>query len=474
MKKITRFLLSAAILGGVGLASCEKNEVKPEPVPVDTTSSTQGKVVNISDADLKAGETFKMEAKNTYLLDGLVFLEESGVLEIEPGTVIKFKEKTGAPSALIISRGAKIMAKGTKDAPIIFTAEEDDLNGSLGHKSVGKWGGLILLGKSTMDADKVNTGIVEGINSNDSRGVFGGSDVTDNSGVLEYVSIRYTGIGIKTNEELQGLTLGAVGNGTKISHIDIFSSGDDGVEIFGGTVNIDHISVAFATDDDIDLDLFYRGNIQYAFSIQDETKYDHAGEWDGGKPNDTAKPTDAKVYNATVVGPGTEVDASSKAKRAFRLREGFTGHLANSIIVDFPGKGLEVEDSENAGEDDTYQRFLDGKIKILNNTWSQIKGSTDLSSLVKISSGGDNPDAAELKKHLVDNKNVYEATSVIGGISRERNKGLDPIPTKAFGDVATENLPSGIEATTYRGAFDPEGENWLKGWSTLDKFGYLK
>ena len=486
MKKITRFLLSAAILGGVALSSCEKEKIVTEVIstidtvvvkePCTDPVPVEGKEIAIKDADLIGGTEYTWEAKNTYVLEGLVYLEEGSKLTIEPGTVVKFKAapSTGDnTSALIIARGAKIMAEGTKEAPIVFTSSIDDLSGTIPHTTTGLWGGLIVLGKAPVEKKGATEINVEGIDSKESRGTYGGTIADDNSGVLKYVSVRYTGVGIAPGDEIQGLTLGGVGSGTTIEYIDIFSSGDDGVEIFGGTVNINHISVAFATDDDFDFDLGYRGNIQFAFSIQDDKSYDHGGEWDGASPDDATLYSKVNFYNATLIGPGTDVDASEKAKRAVVMRDAFTGVLANSILVDFPNKGIEVEDLPAAKGVDSYERFKSGEIKVLNNTWSAIKNTTDVASIVKVTSDAEHADAKALVDHVTANANVVETESVLGGVSRATDGGLDPVPTKGS-DNAVAEVPAGIEKVDYRGAFKPGAENWLKGWSTLDKFGYLK
>ena len=176
------------------------------------------------------------------------------------------------------------------------------------------------------------------------------------------------------------MTLGGVGSGTTIDHIDIFSSDDDGVEIFGGTVSIKHLSVAFASDDALDFDFGWKGTAQYVFALQGEAvKSDHAGEWDGAKPDDADLYTNAKVYNATLIGSGN--GENNKGKLAILMRDNFAGELSNSVLVDFPGLGIEVEDLE-AGKGDAYSR-LNEVLFIRNNTFSKFKGATDLNSLVK-------------------------------------------------------------------------------------------
>ena len=450
--------------------------VTDDSSPAMTASTTAtinlGKpTVDISDDDLQDG-TYNWTADNVYLLDGLVFLEEGGILNIEAGTVIRFKAlpTNDNASSLIITRGAQIFADGSADDPIIFTAEADDLSGTtLTPEDNGQWGGLLILGRATSEKGGAREIQIEGIDSSEPRGLYGGDQDDDNSGSLTYVSIRYTGIGFQPGDELQGLTLGGVGNGTTISHIDIFSSADDGIEIFGGTVDIRYISVAFSTDDDFDFDLGYRGTGQYLFSIMrtDEEGYDHSGEWDGASPDDGFNSM-PDIYNATFIGPGT---AATGRDKALLLRENYAGTLGNSIIVDFPDKTIEVQDL-GAGVADSYDK-LDSELFIKNNTWSNFNGNTDWATAIKISDGAEDATGQTLQAHLATYNNKLVAEQVINGVSRTQDGGLDPRPVTADTEVDTD-LPDGIEAVDYRGAFDPdESGTWLDGWSTLSKFGYL-
>ncbi len=435
---------------------------------------------NVNDATLQGNTIYNLTSDVEYLFDGLVYLEEGGVLNIEAGTVIKFTQDptTADPaSSLIITRGAQIFAEGTSTDPIIFTAEDDDLAGSLGPSENQQWAGLIILGGAPAEKDGSDEIQIEGIDSGEPRGAYGGDDPSDNSGILNYVSIRYTGFALNgvAGDEIQGLTLGGVGSGTEIDFVDIFSSADDGVEIFGGTVNISHISVAFSTDDDFDFDLGWRGHGQFLFALMGDESigFDHSGEWDGADPDDANLFTAPNIYNATFLGPGS--GASALRDKAILMRENFAGKLGNSVLEDFPGVGIEVQDLEN-NDNDSYARLTaerDGfQIEITNNTWANFAGASDLSSLVKASSGdgGFTGATAAVESELSDNNNKYSASGVVTSVSRIPNGGLDPRPLVDDTEVAT--VPDGLEQVGYRGAFSAT-ENWLDGWSTLSILGYL-
>ena len=152
--------------------------------------------------------------------------------------------------------GAKIDAQGTASSPIIFTSVADDIESgqvvspNLTPDLAGLWGGLIILGNAPGSfAGDVTEIQIEGIPPSDTNGLYGGTDVSDNSGVLKYVSIRHGGANIGEGNEINGLTLGGVGSGTVIENIEVVANQDDGIEWFGGTVDVKNVVVWNAGDD---------------------------------------------------------------------------------------------------------------------------------------------------------------------------------------------------------------------------------
>lgn len=210
-------------------------------------------------------------ADKIWYLEGKVVVPSGVTLTIQPGTIIKGRQgQEAAASALIVAKGGMLMAEGTAADPIIFTSELDnitfDSEGNVGTNLTKtdneKWGGIALLGdapSSTENGDKV--GNLEGIPADEGYGEYGGDNAADNSGVLKYVSIRHGGISIGEGNELNGLTLAGVGNGTTIENIEIYATLDDGVEFFGGTVNAKNILVFYQGDDGIDIDQNYSGTV---------------------------------------------------------------------------------------------------------------------------------------------------------------------------------------------------------------------
>src|SRR5687768_3462831 len=272
-------------------------------------------IINISDADLLGGQTYYWTNDNIYVLDKLVFLEQGGVLYIEPGTVIKFTDhaELGNPSALVITRGAQIFAEGTLEEPIIFTAVSDDVNdpSDLGPTDNALWGGIVILGNGITQKNGNAEVNIEGIPLSEPRGAYGGTDNTDNSGVLKYVSIRHGGRQIATGSELNGLSLGAVGSGTTLEYVEIYANSDDGIEFFGGAPNLKYAVVAFVEDDSYDWDEAYTGKGQFWFSIQRPDIADAGGELDGSTPDDLTPYSNPVVYNWTHIGSGPGATASN-------------------------------------------------------------------------------------------------------------------------------------------------------------------
>ena len=232
---------------------------------------------------------------NTYILDGLVFVNSGQTLTIEPGTVIKGKPgQTTDASALIVARGGKINAAGTAEEPIIFTAEQDDLANpfDIPAGTKGLWGGVIILGNAQLNSTPGESAI-EGIPTTEPRGLYGAIDTDgdtipdsfnnlDNSGTFTYCSIRYGGTDIGAGNEINGLTLGGVGRLTTIHHVEVIFNKDDGIEFFGGNVNTSHMIAAFCGDDSYDYDEGFRGKGQFWFVIQADSIGDRGGEHDGG------------------------------------------------------------------------------------------------------------------------------------------------------------------------------------------------
>ncbi len=423
--------------------------------------------VTVVDSDLSAGDNVLWTSDNTYLLDGRVFVDSGATLTIAPGTVVKGKSGTGEnASALVVARGGKIYAEGTKNAPIIFTSENDDVTdpSDIEYTTAETWGGIIVLGAASINGGTDGKNYIEGI-PNEARAEYGGDNDQDNSGVIKYVSIRHAGIEIGEGNEINGLTMGGVGNGTTIEYVEVLSNKDDGFEWFGGTVNCKHLIAAFCRDDAFDIDEGFRGKLQFLFAIQSPSTGDHCGEHDGAPVSNTGATPAAYpvVYNATYLGSGQ--DGSSDGSRVFRMREAFGGVYKNSIFGDYDGYGITIEDETDP---DARDRLNDGELLIENNIWFNLAAGSDWANIAK---EGESWTSDYLSNS--DNGNTYTDPE-LNGISRTDDAGLDPRPSTS--GAAYENLASipddgFFDQVDYKGAF---GENtWAKGWTGLDHYGIM-
>ncbi len=283
-------------------------------------------------------------SNNVYLIQGVIYVKNGATLTIQPGTVI-LGDKSIANSSLVISKGAKINAVGTSSNPIVFTS-----NQAAGSRAVGDWGGVIILGKATLNRPG-GTANIEGITAATDNEYGGGAnpDNEDNSGNLKYVRIEYGGYVFATDQEINGLTLGAVGRNTIIDYVQCSFINDDAFEWFGGTVNASHLVAYRCLDDDFDTDFGYSGSVQFALSVRDPQISDQSSastsegfesDTDGG--TGTSTPATTCVFsNVTVVGPfrGTIIPSPAATfdfKRAARIRRGTQMKLLNSILMDFP------------------------------------------------------------------------------------------------------------------------------------------
>ncbi len=445
--------------------------------------------INVT-ADITANTTWT--ADNTYIISKSVFVKNGATLTIEPGTLILGANAAGQDAildtaddtygSLVVARGAKLMAEGTAERPIVFTAKEerdglDDDGETFPDPAQGDgafWGGIILLGDAPINfyvgGTNANENSIEGFPGGSSADIlYGGTDAADNSGVLKYVSIRFGGYVYTSGKEINGLTLGGVGSGTTIENVEVVSNTDDGVEIFGGTVNTKRIAVAFCQDDSFDLDEGHSGHHQFWFALQnaDPAFGDRGGEWDGGNGNTTAGTphTTAKIFNATFIGNSATAAASTNA--AFYLDDYFSGQLHNSVIHQFSGNAIDKA-ADGVGDGVTTA----APSVFSNNTWGSFGGTAGL--LATLNAAGSPTGTGN---------SAIGTDPLLGSIGRTPNGGLDPRP-QAGSPALTANgatlstFPAGapagfFESTNYRGAFGSGSANWLRGWSYLDKKGYL-
>ena len=317
--------------------------VYPEPVDSTTIRITSNITTNTT-----------WETGKIYVLTSRIAVTSGVTLTIEPGVIVKGEVGTGSnATALIIARGAVLNAVGTATQPIIFTSVADEIipgqiaSPNLDETFSGLWGGLLILGNAPISAD-ASAVQIEGIPASDQNGLYGGSNATDNSGTIKYISIRHGGANIGEGNEINGLTLGGVGSGTVIEYVEVIANQDDGIEFFGGTVSVKNIIIWNAGDDAIDTDQSWSGTLDNFIVICGST--DHALEIDGPEGTLLAGHT---VKNGSIKG--------STSAELGDFRSSARGAFENIYFFGFPDPATEGRGdfSLSTGSDIT---FADGDL----------------------------------------------------------------------------------------------------------------
>jgi hypothetical protein len=507
-------------------------------------SSLPGATSIAGDADafqLTSGATFT--CNNTYILDKKIYVPAGQTLNIAPGTLIKGAAAAtqADQTALVVERGGKIMAAGTESCPIVFTANEDPMDGTYSVTNIGKWGGVVILGKATNNLVAANTpqtfgskvgmgvgvGLIEGFNNTGTHNRYGvlqsgsvagetiGSfDDNDNSGVMKFVSIRHTGAILEVGAEINGLTLGSVGRGTTIEHIEIVSGADDQIELFGGTVNMKYVSSLFGNDDMLDYDHGYSGKIQFFFGM----KNDGTAAGQASPDNDNGIEADSDdnaamsspvavpvIYNSTFLGnPKTAGTADNRGLAAINAKDGAGGKIYNCVFANFKN-GLNLEKTLGsrtlAGGGNAWHNWYAVPSTPTTPTVSAGNGTLNLEVKCNHFVGITNPfvfngstlaangtaltagsssdagiaNGAEFTQFTTTDKNVIVTGNTLPGFdynfTRSGNTFTaknDPTPNPALSVTGCPTVPVDgfFEPANYRGAFSSEyGENWLSTWS---------
>ena len=469
-------------------------------------ASAQAPTVTVA-ADITANTTWT--SNNVYLLDGLIYVRPGATLTIQPGTIIKGREFPSAStgdlaSGLVVMVNADINANGTAQAPIIMTAEADNVSNpdDLDQNDRALWGGLIVLGRATTNSTPgINN--VEGIPaSNDTRFGCDGStsgfacDDQDNSGVIRYVSVRHGGFGFEPDSEINGMTFGAVGSGTTVEYVEVFANSDDAFEFFGGTVRAKYLVGAFCGDDTFDTDRGFRGAFQFGFSVN--SPGNDAGrcfENDGGVSDlggEDATPYSQPVYsNITCIGAGQNADQGQLGEdgnsSALQLRDNTGGKIYNSIFADFPGSAIDIE-ALSSGEDTENrlgQNAEANDLTIRNNIFFAFGAGVSADALVDDDSDNSAARQDEIESLIFSTNSTDDPQIIAYGTRSDNDMTLDPRPT--VGGPAANGANFGFEAlddffteVDYLGAFAPAtgaGDNantlWAKGWTALSQNNYF-
>jgi len=394
-------------------------------------------------------------------------------LTIEPGT--KVVGETGKNGGLIITRSSKIIAEGTVDKPIVFTSEAAT-------PQRGDWAGVVILGNAPTNASfngVQGVGEIEGgINNSDGLGLYGTpasqqQNPADNSGVLKYVRIEFAGYAFLPDKEINGLTLGGVGNQTVIDYVQVSYANDDSFEWFGGTVNCKHL-ISFRTlDDDFDTDNGFAGKVQFGIALRDSAIADisksEAFESDNDANGSNLLPQTAAVFsNMTILGP--RVTANSVGNSLFlaaaQIRRNSTISIFNSIIAGWP-QGLLIDASKGIPTDinitgTTPSLFVQNTI---------IAGCKDPVVYAASTTAATGATMASIKGWFTTGSyaNAILTNNEEAGLTAPFNySSPDFNPTgnspAATGAVYTQGKLAGFQQVAYKGACAP-ADTWWKAWT---------
>lgn len=466
MKKQFLFIALSTVLF---FASCTS---KSDDVDINPITPENSDVQEVS-GDITTSTTWS--SGKIYLLKGNVFVTNNATLTIEPGTLIKGDK--GTKGALIITRGAKIMAVGTADNPIVFTS-----NIAAGGRSQGDWGGVILLGKAP---NNLGTSVaIEGISDASDKAKHGGSDAADNSGTMQYVRIEYAGIPLGPDNEINGLTFGSVGSGTTIDHIEVYRSGDDAYEWFGGTVNAKYLLAIDTWDDDFDTDNGFSGKVQFGLAQRLASTADVSGsngfESDNNANGESTTPQTSAVFsNMTIIGPVDKAGAGSinaNFQHAAQIRRNSSISVFNSIFTGYT-EGIYYDDGLGTAPNISSTNLTSGKSVFANNLVlgcngknNQIKASnaTALAAITPVLTAANTFDPSSYATSVITDPYKYAKDLVTGGKIGVPNFTVVAASAAASGAKFTDaKLASGFDnSVAFRGAFGME--NWTNGWAHFD------
>jgi len=476
---------------------------------------------------------------NTYNLQGQIYVLPGATLTIEPGTIVASTTSIGG--SLAVCRGAKLFALGTKKKPIVFTSKADvatwannDPTTGTWREASNEWGNITMMGSGLISENAIGTNVptcnaanvanMEGLTFGPTRDQYGGGNDNDDSGTLSYVSLRYGGKVVGLANELNGLSLGGIGRNTDIHHIDIMNNVDDGVEIWGGTVNLKYVNIWNIGDDSFDIDQGWRGKAQFVLIVQGYSTRvaqgsgtgDNMFETDGAEQADYQPVTTATIYNVTAIGqPGTGGTGTDGGDHATAWRDGARVQYRNSIFMDVGDRLVSFDNVDGDGgagygfngtlswagvwttnynavpahandcasPATVYQAQTSGKLAEISDSVffrNQTATAYTESDLRGVSTPGGLITFNNVKAVNMPIQKLVRAAGVnYLGLHQEQVIGLDPRPANdALTSVGAAPNDGFFTPASYRGAFAPPVGNldvlpWVCGWTAADAFGFL-
>jgi len=474
MKKRFLFLSLAALLFA---GACKETKITDDGNDTETPTNPVDKDVVVVSGEITSNTTWT--ADKIYLLKGFVFVNNGATLTIEPGTIIKGDK--ASRGTLTITRGAKINATGTAEKPIVFTSALP-----AGARDKGDWGGVIILGKAPINPGEAK--IEGGLSAPEGKDAknyiyYGGTDAADNSGTMKYVRIEFPGIMFSPDNEINGLTLGGVGSGTTLDYIQVYRSGDDAFEWFGGTVNASHLVTVGTWDDDFDTDFGYAGKVQFAVAQRVPSLADVSGsngfESDNNGDGTNATPKTSAVFsNVTILGPKqTEKNSiADNNQHGVHIRRNSSISVLNSVITGFRLAGIHIDDSKVQTANATANNILNKESVFANTLFygnlvdvktTPTANSTSLSAQLETLLKANNIfDGKQFAAALY--KAPYLFAKDISNSSGTPDFSLLDNSVAATGADFTQSKLSDsfFKKVTFRGAFG--AEDWTKGWAHYD------
>ena len=446
--------------GTATITATTKSGDKTATCTVTVSEDAPAVIEDTLEGNITADRTISAANKN--FLKGFVYVKSGATLTIEAGSVIKgISVASGERAAsLIIEPGAKIIAEGTVDKPIVFTSDKEP-----GKRVTGDWGGLIICGNARVN--RTNQPTIEG-----GPGTHYGNTTSDefngeSSGKLKYVRIEFAGYPLEPDKEINGLTFGGVGSGTEVEFVQVSYSNDDSYEWFGGTVNAKHLIAYKGWDDDFDTDYGYTGKLQFLLSVRDkdiaDTSDSNGFESDNDGDGSTNTPFTKPVFsNVTLIGPfygkvsdmtQAEVEAKTadaangakggKYQAAMHLRRNSSLNIYNSVFTGWP-YGLRATDKKGQANDGIAIENV-----IFAGMWKNFYEDEKVSENFFNRAG--NNTVLENTRQIIAKDGDY--SSVVA----DAVKGAD------FSKLAD----SFFEKVTYKGAFDGTND-WTEGWTNWD------
>lgn len=471
MKQISFAFAAASLLA---LASCKKSDDQTVPPPTGGTNPPPaGSTIDVR-GTITASTTWKKDY--VYRLRGYVYVTDGATLTIEPGT--KITSNKDSAGVLVIYRDAKIMAEGSATSPIVFTSAETDPH-------PGDLGGVVIAGQATTNG---NHAVMEG-GLDPQFSAFGGTNDAHSSGTLKYVRIEYAGKAVNPGDEVNGLSLYAVGSGTTVDYVEVVRGLDDAFEFFGGTVNCKHLIAYNCADDDFDLDDGYRGKIQFGISIKDPVFTDNKGvsgdvsnnfEVDNVNPSNgfllSRSPITFPVMsNFTAIGPNNAAGTSNAYGWGMRWRRGAKFILANSVVLGSQKGGIRLQ------EDSTIAYFLRGTSAFYNSFLNAVTNTVDVQlstpTAPVVIPGYASYDATTITDLLTG---AYKSTILTAAADAKLTDAFNngtpnlkpaagsPLLTGALFDFGTSLSDAFFEKVAFRGALDASSD-WTANWTVWGK-----